>query len=671
MAEYLVEDAGRLVERNINERFDNDIYREIAELVTNSLDSYNRLSDFSGIREVRVEVGKAQRKGAEKHVIRVIDNAEGMSEEDMKRIFTKRGEDNNKGDEFTGVRGVFGLGASDVMRVSALQGKSAEYYSFKNGKCTNLRYKFEEGSTQAKIVLNPITKENEVKGLRDKFGIQGNGTAAVFGVPDECVLGETIEEIKHGIESLFLLRNVLMDDNNHVTISAYNEKLRLSTNNDTYRLSEPFATKETKFEFKKRTFKVKMDFIINEKKNENDIDILVQDDRGNIYDNQNQMFGYKKSQGAEKLSAIFTLIGFYDELDYFLNEIKISLLKDDRSGFDINKAFGKKLSDAVSPFINEVIKQISVSQTRANVSLSNTKNYREFLSFLNNDLNSTETIGRGKSPKEIKPPVGSIEFVRSKAALTAGKKYDLKIDINKELISTGDEILISAIENNDNIKFTESIIVDASDLVDEIPQKSVLIEGNKPTGDVGIILVANCNGTTTTCEIRVIEDEVIYPENGIAFEKEEVTITPDVTHKKIKLYFDLEKLSDEEVVVTNDSNGKLTIEKTSFLTTEGTMLSDTIGFWKVELYGGDLGDDYHIVASCSLGSTEILAKVRASVSKPHGGLGDIADYELCYEDYMGQAFYDSTDHKIKIITKNKINNQFVSEWRQNPKPKDL
>ncbi|MBO8414520.1 MAG: ATP-binding protein, partial [Firmicutes bacterium] len=134
----IVRDAQRLVGRNINERFDGDLYREIAELITNSLDSYSRINNFLGERIVRIELHKPQRKNKEKYTLRVIDNAEGMSLETLTRIFSVRGGDNNRGESFDRVRGMFGLGASDVMRISAYQEKSAEYYSFKNGMASGL-----------------------------------------------------------------------------------------------------------------------------------------------------------------------------------------------------------------------------------------------------------------------------------------------------------------------------------------------------------------------------------------------------------------------------------------------------------------------------------------------------------------------------------------------------
>lgn len=668
----VVKDAKRLVGRNINERFDGDLYREIAELITNSLDSYSRLKDFSGERIVRVELHKPQRKNKEKYTIRVIDNAEGMSLETLTKIFSVRGEDNNQGESFDRVRGMFGLGASDVMRVSAYQEKSAEYYSFRDGKASGLRFNMDEDKTSTTITPFNIEKEEQIAGLRNKYGIPDNGTVAIFGIPDEVNIPSNFEEFKRGLESVFLLRNILMNDDNIIKLDAFGENGRLSTNSPEYKLEEPFYSKDFSFTFKKREFIANLKFYKNKYKETNGIEILVQDSRDVIYDNQPQMFGFKKSQGAEVLSGILTIENFYEELDYFLNERNISLLKDDRSGFDINKGFGRILTIEVDPFIREAFNIATKENRRENTSLSGTKNYREFLSFLNKDLKSTQVIGSGHSKEPKTSPSGAIDFVRSKITITAGKKYDLKLDINKELINSGDIIEINAYGNEQQyVSFTSSIEINDDDLVGDIPQKSILIEGLKASGDSSVLLTASCNGTTCRCEIKVIEEEIIYPQNGIEFEKHEMTIVPDVRHKKIKLYFDRDSIDDELVMISDNSNGKLTFKETLFDINQGVMLNETIGYLVIDFSGGDLNDEYNIVATCGKLSDVLKAKVSVSSSEVHGNKGDIADYELCDDDYLGQSFYDPRDHKIKILTKNVINNQFVKEWKSNLSGKDL
>ena len=85
-------------------------------------------------------------------------------------------DNNNQGENNVKIRGLFGLGASDCMNASASEGKSAEYYSFKDGELTNLRFNltyedlFIELNEKYFFLINfKYTNENELREYWD-FG---------------------------------------------------------------------------------------------------------------------------------------------------------------------------------------------------------------------------------------------------------------------------------------------------------------------------------------------------------------------------------------------------------------------------------------------------------------------------------------------------------------------
>ena len=416
MGKTLVKSAKRYFDREMRNRFDGDLSREIAELITNSLDSYGRISGFQGKKIVRIELDKPIRKSAEKHVVRVIDNAEGMSRDVLVKIFSERGADNNGGAENGNIRGLFGLGASDVMAASAVERKSAEYCSFKDGEVTILRFGVNEEGNNITIEDTVITDLKKIKSLREKYQIAENGTVATFGVPDSVVLAETIEELQHSIETMYLLRYVLADDNIEVNLRAYGKTVTLSSK--PYALTEPFMKDiAIKFSFKGREFRGAISFYKNENKERNPTDILVQDDRRNLYDNQ--MFGYNRAQGSEHLSGVLVIYNFWNELEFFLNEKKMSLLKDDRTGFDIYKQFGKLLVQSLDSPIRAALQHLLKENGVQNISLSETKNYIEFLRILNQDLrnNQTTPISGGGTTAGRVPPELNLPAITSLSPL--------------------------------------------------------------------------------------------------------------------------------------------------------------------------------------------------------------------------------------------------------------
>lgn len=675
MATVTVRLASRLFEREAKNRFDGDLNREISELITNSIDSYHRLIK-KGImqpdeeRKVWVKLCKAQRKTSEKNTIQVIDNAEGMSRDTLMQIFGEKGANNNQGEDNETIRGLFGLGASDCMWASAIEGKSAEYYSFYEGELTRLKFDLAEEGNEIKITDIPIIGKNQIDNLRNKFGISNNGTVAIFGIPDSVTLDKDIDSFKHSLETIYLLRNLLMDDKNVVVLEAYGKSVTLSSKE--YALTNPFLTKDNiSFTYKGKEFKGKIDFYKNLDKVANPTEILVQDDRGNLYDNQ--MFGFAKSQGAEKLSGVLTLYGFWDLLNYFL-EKRIALIKDDRTGFDVAKKFGKLLSESIAKPISEALSIILKEYGSQNISLSQTKNYKDFLKYLNKDLNSNRPLGDGDGKKPKEPPVNCIEFARGKASITAGHGYDLKVYINPEMLSENRTIELTAISNDGNIEIPEKIEIKEEDFGNKIIVKSLAISALKPTSLIPVIISAKYDIYSTTCELNVIEEEIIYPQNGIEFEKHQVTFTPDVNHRRIRLYFDKDKISETDVInITNDSNGKLKCSVQTVTIESGKMINEKIGYLELFFDGGDMKEHYSVVASYSGGNDKMEVDINASISNPRGNTGDISDYDIDATGYYTfiKSYRDPTTGKVLIVKGNPINDLFIGEYKESVSGKSL
>ena len=674
MGVTIVKKASRLFKRELKNRFDGDLNREIAELITNSIDSYERLIKKGLMSQnepkvVIVRLAKPQRKGKEKNIIQVLDNAEGISRDTLIKIFSERGADNNQGENNVKIRGLFGLGASDCMNASASESKSAEYYSFKDGELTNLRFNLTQDGNDMQITDTIITEERNINALRNKYGIfSKNGTIAIFGIPDSVVLPGNIQDFKYSLETIYLLRNLLSNETNVVYLEAYGEKVRLSSKE--YLLQNPFLSKEISFDFRGINFTGKIEFYKNDDKTKNPTDILVQDDRGNIYDNQ--MFGYGKAQGHEKLSGILTLNNFWNHINYFL-EKQIDIVKDDRSGFDTSKKFGKQLVAALSKPIENALTQILKESGNSNISLNRTKNYKEFLKFLNDDLKGDRSIFGHKGDKELTPPANCIEFARDRASITVNHSYDLKLYINKSMLSENKEILISLLGDKTKITATEKIIIKDDDLVNNIITKNVILTGIDKT-DLPVVLIASYDNYKSTCDISVIEETIVYPKNGIEFEKHNVTFTPDVNHKKIKLFFDRDKISkDDEIIITNDSNGKLICNDSNLTIDNGKMITNTIGYLTITFSGGDLNDHYSAVASCKKCNDKIEIDINSSIFNPKSTSGDISAYEFDSSGHYTdiKSYYDVSDGKIKIVKGNPINDTFITEYNEEVKNKSL
>lgn len=379
------------------------------------------------------------------------------------------------------------------------------------------------------------------------------------------------------------------------------------------------------------------------------------------------MFGFNHAQGSEQLSGKLVLHGFWNELEYFLNEENMSLLKDDRTGFDIGKQFGRLLVKAIESPIRVAIQQLLKENGAQNISLSNTKNYNEFLRFLNRDLRSnfSTPIGGGGADLDRVPPISGLEFARNNISITMGHQYDLKIYINKNLIHVGNTIKIEAIGNKGNIAFKNEIILNEDDLIEDIPVKSCALSALFET-EVPVELVAKCGTYSTLCSVSVIKESIIYPENGIQFEKSEVTFAPDIKHKKVKLYFDTTKVKiQDEIIITDTSKGKLTCTTPSVAISSGKMITDTIGYVSLEFFGGDLNDKYIVVASCKNGNDQLNIKIDVPKQSDSAKAGDIAGYDFDTQSAgIAQSYFNVLNRKVMIVAQNEINKNFIKDFKQ-------
>ena len=122
----------RLSDRGFREDIElamgSDVRRAIIELVTNSDDSYVRKGQSDGEIVVEVEHRTSQPK-----LIRVVDEAQGMTRDDIDQKLAVAGNETSGFDEGSQVRGFFGRGGRDVVHfgpVTWTTWKSGEHHEF-------------------------------------------------------------------------------------------------------------------------------------------------------------------------------------------------------------------------------------------------------------------------------------------------------------------------------------------------------------------------------------------------------------------------------------------------------------------------------------------------------------------------------------------------------------
>ncbi|GAI82568.1 unnamed protein product, partial [marine sediment metagenome] len=113
MKSYEIKVAARHLNRLFEKASGRSLIKMLAELITNSDDSYKRIEaqdpTNKNVKPIQIIADKR------KHLIVVIDNAEGLTEDEMEKKFSTYGEDSGDAAEGYATRSLFGKGLRDVV----------------------------------------------------------------------------------------------------------------------------------------------------------------------------------------------------------------------------------------------------------------------------------------------------------------------------------------------------------------------------------------------------------------------------------------------------------------------------------------------------------------------------------------------------------------------------
>jgi hypothetical protein len=576
----------RKTKRDLLNIFNNDFLKMITEIVLNSDDSYKRIEKLEKkIEKKRIIIKLDRGKG----IVEVTDFAEGMSVEDLDRIFSDYGGDHNKYTEESGVRGLFGQGAGDVLHFSAFLTGIAKIESVKDDKVSKCTFYFKEDKEIDVKEIHP-----HIKQYRNSKGISGNGTVITFGINDEIIL-PTRKTIKEKIEEFYMLRYILSDPMREVLFYDGNLMHRLD--------SSRYIYDESKTILRNKKFKIAFeDFVLNAKMNiyektnfNDDTKIIIRDDENVIYDET--YFGYDNSLGINELTGELIIPEVSQLLRYYLNcKNPKSILTDTRDGFDGRTAFTKEMFRKVGKILEKTLNEYNDNKGNEPIDLSHNKQFNNLMRQINDyyrelELSSIEGINTGTNP-----PQDGLQFARRSVSITKGKTYDLKLYINPDQIPANTNINFSIVDN-DNVELQNtSVKYSIEDIkVGGIVIKSAVIKGLRITEEP-VILSANCNNYNTSVAINVVDVKIIYPQNGLEFIPKRKNVEFD-SKARFNLYFDTEIISiGSKLIIQTKSKGQLLSNIEEIILKEKYMIADTIGMLKYEVKVGSFIDETYITA---------------------------------------------------------------------------
>lgn len=649
--------------RDIRKRLGNDICRFLAEIITNSDDSYKNLeknstdSDYISSRKpIYIDIEKQKHK--DYFIVTIIDNAEGMDKDRLYTVFKKYGAD-TAGGEATGSRGLYGQGATDVMEVAMYDKKLASVKSIKDGKLYEVTFQLDENED-----LNFETAERNIgardlENFRKKFRIPQNGTIVMFGIPDYVKLPTKKESLKDRIEKFYMFRFLLSPTNNRDVLLTYKPEslvdYKLSSESYLFKPEDFLDSQSFEFQNEDDVVKCKIDFYRNINKEINETKILVVDDRLNVYDNT--MFDFENDQQAVNLSGLLTISGFYTICRTRLNrkkkEDREAIVMDNRTGFDHKTSFYGDLTSKLYQLLRNAINEHG--EHKQEITLTKNKKISDALSKLNKYLRESLDIdGHFGGLKGINAPSEGIRFQRPSITTTAGKGYGLKLLINSDIIKEGDEITIEC-DTLGHIAFQPNVIkYSKEDIVSEkLVVKEIHIDALSSTL-LPLTMTARNNEREAQVIINVVDETVYYPENGLAFHNDVITVVPAPTHFG-NLYVDTTVLPIGTVVLL--SSDVLRLKEEMIEIKKEDLISEDIAKVKVYFADGVVDNDYEINAIAGELIATLKIQERESQNQKSGSNGLISDIKIqpSPKQVSYQTWRTPDEGILKIMSNNIIN----------------
>ena len=563
----------RLKKRNLSKVFNGDFIKILTEIILNADDSYKRLEDegaISGLQTIEIYLNRSKR------LINVIDQAEGMSKDDISNIFSVYGADNNRFTKTSGVRGLFGQGAGDVLYFSAYKNKPAQLISIKDGQITKCKFIFKDDK---QIKISSIN--GHLNQQRLNFKIAKNGTNVQFGV-DEEVFIPSKKTIKKKIEEFYMLRYILTNKNRRIILYDDNKEMILSSKEYSMYNLENFE-KDIKIRLSYESKYMDSFLSVYVKKDaKSPTQFLIKDEKDVVYDNT--YFGYETYPGMRNLTGELVIPGIGELIRELLNSSDPKeLLTATRDGFDKRNKFTTTMYELVGKELEKQLDKFNKKRESLEIDITHNKVFNDIMKQINSyyrelELSSIEGINRGTNP-----PQDGISFARSVISITKNKTYDLKIYINSEQVTLKDTINLSVEDNQHIVVETKRIFYEQDEIKENgMVIKSVILKGISITKDP-IILTATCKEHTTYVNINVVEEKIIYPTYGLEFSpnRRDIGLNKDTT---MALFIDSEVVSlGSEITIQEKRESALFAYEYKIEFTKKDIVVDTIGKLSIDV----------------------------------------------------------------------------------------
>lgn len=556
MTEIAVQIAPRFIERQFSNAVGKSLLKTLTEPITNSDDNYRKVVE-SGQHEGREVFPITIFIDKTKRLIRITDQAQGMTAVELEDKFKEYGAAKSAAYEGYSSRGIFGQGISDVL----FYHHEGKIKSIKDGEASICSFYKKSG----KHFISVEKQKGLAEKLAKKWGVNNNHGTLVEFILDTTTIHDYDNLIKK--LSVFYMLRLINSNDKRVVQLIYKDTRSTKKSIIRYQFPKGDLVEHKEFTLQFEQYDpVKIDIELYKSStplqtvgDERENGLLVYDNKDAVY--AQTFFGWDNLPGADKFFGFMKLTGAREIILDKINDPKHpeAILSDTRDGFNTHHDFYKKLSLEVKDWLYPILNEERRKRTNEGVSESTKENHQKALEELNKlyaQLTGEDTNGIIRTKKKARP-VGGIEFARSNITITVGKRYGLQLLIDTRFIKSGSKISLKSSKGKIGFSPTTIEVHNAPEGSDDILIKTIIVTGaNARTADT---LEAKSGKRSALVVVSIVSEEVVYPEKGIIFSPDYMRTTVN-RESTLNLFVDLNVIRTGSKISLSSSNNSIILK---------------------------------------------------------------------------------------------------------------
>jgi hypothetical protein len=519
----------------------------ITEPITNSDDSYKRMSSPSKSSETFGEmVVIANRR---KRKISVLDQAEGISTEEMLQKFVWYGEDS--GDRAAGfrTRSLFGKGLRDALFTQ----KGAAVKSIKNNQCSIAKFYYGRmrGSDQEDAIVDIDDHPPRVNNnIRTSWGIKENGTLVEFRLRDDVRFPKK-DRLLEKLSKFYMLRMINSNPSRRIALRYIDTSGHETIDQILYAFptGERMDGKTLQMDFDNRTFKIEVEIFRSEVDlsqaaagyEDREGGLLVLDEDDNVLDLT--LFRYDNDPAGSKLFGKLRIHGAGEYIRSKLNsKSPEAVLSEEREGLVKSHGFYKKVASTVEEILKPIIeeedrKRRSQVEDFSPETLARYSKGIDILNALYQQFVGKADSGDGFAGKSPRVP-DYLEFIRPELTIKEKVLTPIALLVNCDKFPSGAQAEVTTDNQYTTVK-PERFTIERQSVESSLQTKILHISGAQ-SGITGNVIVRAME-RHAALKVSVIEKDVFYPQNGMEFNPPNVHFHEE-SSRKLHLFLDIENI---------------------------------------------------------------------------------------------------------------------------------